>query len=411
MQSRFQRTLKFIHDNKFNPKLLRNFDWITLALVLALALFGVVCIFSATAVPMETQPTSILELLSIQPVTYAQLQLMWILVGLVAMAFMVYVDYEYFSKYANTIYWFNIALLVLVLGMERGRGNMAGWFRWGADAARTMQPSEFGKLAIIVALAKLFSERNKPVTRVSELLPLLAYIGLPLLLIVAQPDVGTALVYIVVFGIMLFSSGASYKLIIGILCIAVLMMVPLYYYMTTAENSFRIERLMVFLDPEFEPNGAGMQTTNARIAVGSAGLWGKGLFSDGSFASLNYIPDDYTDFIFAIVCESFGFVGAGLLVLSFLLLILRLIRLSSKAADSFGTYTIIGVMGMLLFHIVENICMVIGLLPVTGIPLPFISYGGSNLLTNMMGIGLVLNISMRSRARKRQPPMRQAARL
>ena len=411
----FQRTLKFIERNKFSYSLLKDFDWGLFLLLMAIALFGVVCIFSATATPLEESDISsmtFLQLLQSQPTRYAGLQLLWIAAGLVGMAFIVFLDSDFFERHANKIYWVNIALLAVVLFMEKGRGGMAGWFRWGADQARTIQPSEFGKLAIIISLAKLFAGRQRPIGTVSELLPTLAYVGLPLALIVAQPDVGTALVYIVVYGVMLFSSGTNYKLIVGILALGVLMLVPLWYVMNMSEGeSFRLARILVFLDPSLDPSGAGMQTTNARIAVGSGGMWGKGLFSAGSFASLNYIPDDYTDFIFAIVCESFGFVGAALLVLGFLLLIVRMVALSTQAYDAFGSYVIIGVMAMLLFHIVENIGMVLGILPVTGIPLPFISYGGSNLLTNFLGMGLVFGISMRSRKLRKRGRQRPAARL
>ena len=413
--SYFQRTLRFIQRNKFNPTLLRDFNWGLFALLMAISLFGVVCIFSATATPVEQSELdsmTFLELLQSQPTRYAGLQLLWIAAGLVAMAFVVFLDSDLYERHANKIYWANIALLTVVLFMEKGRGGMAGWFRWGSEQARTIQPSEFGKLAIIISLAKLFAGRQKPISTVSELLPTLAYVGLPLALIVAQPDVGTALVYIVVYGVMLFSSGTNYKLIVGMLSLAVVMLVALWYMLNMSySESYRLERILVYLDPSRDPTGAGMQTTNARIAVGSGGLWGKGLFSAGRFASLNYIPDDYTAFIFAIVCESFGFVGAGLLVLAFLLLIVRLIALSTQAYDAFGSYVIIGVMAMLLFHIVENVGMVLGLMPVTGIPLPFISYGGSNLLTNYMGMGLVFGIAMRSRERRRRGRHRPAARL
>lgn len=415
MQKQFKRTLSFIQRNKFSPTLLKNFDWGLFTLLMAIALFGVLCIFCATAAPLtegDVSQLSFLDLVRTQPTYYAGLQLMWIGVGLVVMGIVVFLDYDLFERHANTIYWGNIALLAVVLFMERGRGGMAGWFKWGSDMTRTIQPSEFGKLAIIISLAKLFAGRQKPISTVSDLLPTLAYVGLPLILIVLQPDYGTAIVYIVIFAVMLFSSGTSYKLIIGIVAVGVLMLVPIWYVMNMSESgSFRLERILSFLDPNYDPTGAGMQTYNARVAVGSGGLWGKGLFSEGSIASLDYIPDDYTDFIFAIVCEVFGYVGAGLLVMAFMLLILRMIVLSSQAADAFGNYVIVGVMAMMLFHIVENVGMVVGILPVTGIPLPFISYGGSNLLTNMIGMGLVFGISMRSRERRKQGKIRRAARL
>ncbi|MBR2571954.1 MAG: rod shape-determining protein RodA [Clostridia bacterium] len=414
MQRRFQRTLAFIERNKFNPKMLNHFDWGLLVLVLSISFFGVVCIFSATAVPVDGDPSqmSFLEIIRTQPTRYASLQLLWILLGTVAMAFIVFIKTDYFERYSNTIYWLNLALLLLVLFTERGRGAMAGWFRWGSDMNRTIQPSEFGKLAIIIALAKIFAGRKKPISNIKELGPVVAYVGVPLLLIVLQPDVGTALVYLVIFGVMLFASGTSYKLIFGILMVALLMMFPLWYYLNNrAGDDFRLQRILVFLDQTLDTNGSGMQMNNARIALGSGGMWGKGMFSEGNFASLNYIPDDYTDFIFAIVGESFGFVGAAILVLALLTLIIWLIVLSSRATTAFGTYVIIGVAAMFLFHIVENVGMVIGLLPVTGIPLSFVSYGGSNLLTNYMAMGLVFGISMRSRDDRQHNNQVRAARL
>ncbi|MDL2206942.1 rod shape-determining protein RodA, partial [Eubacteriales bacterium OttesenSCG-928-N13] len=382
------------------------------ALIVAMSLFGVLSIFAATADPVSVQPSTIMEMIQTQPTQYANLQMLWLLAGLFMMAVMLYFDYELYGKYANVIYWANIALLFVVLFMERGQGNMAGWFYWGANATRTIQPSEFGKIAIIIALARLFASRSKPITRVAELLPVLAYIGLPLLLIAAQPDYGTAMVYIVVFGVMLFASGTSSRILIGMVSIAVLALVGVWQWMSMAEDSgFRTNRIMVFIDQTSDLQGAGMQTYNARLAVGSGGLWGKGLFTPGSIASLNFIPFDHTDFVFAIVCETFGFVGAGLLVLGYVVLLVRMIIMSSQAADAFGAYTIIGIVAMMLFHVFENIAMVIGLMPVTGIPLPFISYGGSNLLTNFMAMGVVLNVSMRSKEKRTRPTLAPAARL
>lgn len=395
-KKQISRLQNFIRHNRFDPLLVRRVDWILLSLVLAISLFGVVCIFAATGLPTEEKATSFLELLSIQPTNYARLQLLWILVGLVAMCATIYFSYQILSDLSNFIYWANIGLLVLVLAMEAGRGGMSGWFRVGAS--RTFQPSEIAKLAIIISMAKWFSNRKKPIQTFGELLPAVAYLSLPLLLILAQPDFGTAVVYIAIFAVLLFVSGTSYKLIGGILATALLVLIPLWYYLTNADisDNFRMMRILSFLDPSADPDAA-RQVTNAKIAIGSAGLWGKGLFQEGSFALLNYVPDDHTDFIFAIVAETFGFVGAGALIAAYFFLMLRMVALSSQAGDSFGSYLTIGIMAMMLFHIFENICMVIGLMPVTGIPLPFVSYGGSNMLTNYVGIGIILNVHMRRR--------------
>lgn len=393
IKKRIGKLQSFIKRNKFDPLLVRKMDWFLLILVLAISLFGVVCIFAATGVNTDVKATSFIELLSIQPVTYARLQLIWILAGLIVICATLYFSYQFLSIFSNWIYWANIVLLAVVLLMEQGRGGMAGWFRWGDG--RTFQPSEIAKLAIIISLAKWFSNRKKPISTLSELFPVLLYVGLPLLLIVAQPDYGTAMVYIAILAVLLFVSGTSYKLIAGILVTMLLVLIPLWYYVTNADvDNFRLTRILVFLDPSADPDAA-LQVTNAKMAIGSAGLFGKGMFKEGSFALLNYVPDDHTDFIFSIVAETFGFVGAGALIVGYFLLMLRMTAISSQAGDSFGAYLTIGIMAMMLFHIFENICMVIGLMPVTGIPLPFVSYGGSNMLTNYLGIGIVLNVYMR----------------
>ncbi|MBQ2955278.1 MAG: rod shape-determining protein RodA [Clostridia bacterium] len=405
-QGRFQELLTKVKRNRLGRGLMIHFEWPLVLIVLALSLFGVLSIYAATATPVEDGSSySFLEMMQIQPFNYPRLQLIWMMAGAVALLAVIFFDYQFFGDLKNLLYWGNVALLLAVkLLSTAGRGGMNGWFQWGDG--RTFQPSELGKIAIIIALAKLFADREKPITRIGELFRVACYVGLPLALVVIQPDVGTALVYMAIFAGLLFASGTDKKIIIGIICIAILLLVPAWYLLETSD-SFRVDRIQVWLDPTYDPNGAGMQTTNARIALGSGGLWGKGLFADGNFAALNYIPDDHTDFIFAIVGETFGLVGATAMVLLFLSMLVRMIMLSMRAQDAFGSYIIVGVISMMLFHIFENIGMVIGLMPVTGIPLPFISYGGSNYLTNIIGVGLVVNVAMRSRAGQAHTPRRK----
>ena len=398
MRAKLTALLKQLRLNKFDRSLMRYFDWPLFLIVLVISLFGVVCIFSASTISVTQTPSTVMEMLETQPVTYARLQLIWLGAGLLAMMAIIYFGYDLYGHYANTFYILNIVLLVVVLGMDPKRGGMTAFFTWGSTAERTFQPSEVGKVAMIIAFARAFSARVKPVMHVRDLIPLVIYMGIPLTLIVAQPDVGTALVYLAVFSIMVFVSGTNYKLLLAVMSCIVLLVIPIWYFMNSSDN-FRMMRILIWLDPESYPDYA-RQVINAQTAVGSGGMWGKGIVSPGSFASLGYISDDHTDFIFAICCESFGMVGASALVLLYALLLGRMFYLSTKAADAFGAYLIIGVASMLTFHIVENIAMVIGLLPVTGIPLPFMSYGGSNMITNMLGIGLVMNVVMRSRNRE-----------
>ena len=375
---------------------MRYFDWPLLIIVLSISLFGVVCIFSATSTQVTEAPANIIEMLATQPVTYPRLQLFWIGAGLIAMAAVIFFPYQLYERYANTFYVGQIILLsATLLIAQAGRGGMTAFFNWGNE--RGFQPSEVCKIAIIISLSKAFCVRTKVIKTIHDIIPLAIYVGIPLLLILAQPDFGTALVYVAIFSVMVFVSGTNAKLIWGVIFTLVVLMIPLWYFMNnSASENFRFDRILMWLNPEAYPDKA-RQIINGQIAIGSGGLFGKGIVSPGSFASLGYISDDHTDFIFAIVCESFGLVGGFALVLAFVLLIARLIVLAIRTKDPYGSYVIVGVMAMLLFHIVENIGMVIGLLPVTGIPLPFVSYGGSNMLTNMMGVGLVLNVVMRSR--------------
>ncbi len=396
MFSRIVAFFKSLRANHFERSLMRYFDWPLFLTAIAISLFGVVTIFSATSSEVTETPATIMEMLSTQSLTYPRLQLTWMIVGIVAMFVLIFFSYDIYGKYANTLYVINIAMLIFtLLAAQAGRGGMTAFFNWGGD--RGFQPSEFGKVFMIIAMAKAFSVRIKPVMTLRDVIPLVLFMGIPMMLVIAQPDVGTALVYLAVFCVMVFVSGTNWKLIAGVIACAVLMVIPIWYFMNnSSSDNFRLTRILIWLDPESYPDEA-RQVINGQIALGSGGMFGKGLVSPGSFASLGYISDDHTDFIFAVVGESFGLVGMSLLVLGYIFLLGRLLYQAVKIEDPLGSYLVIGVFAMFLFHVVENIGMVIGLLPVTGIPLPFMSYGGSNMLTNMMALGLAENVIMRSR--------------
>ncbi len=398
MFTKLKAQLQYIRDNRFTRDMMRYFDWPLFLIVIAIALFGIVCVFSATASEVTEAPATVMEMLETQSIYYPRLQFIWLLAGIFAMTVMIFLPYQLFSRYANVIYIANILVLLgTLLIAEVGRGGMQAFLRLGSSD-RTLQPSEFGKVAMILCFSKVFTQRKAPVRTLNEFLLMTAYMAIPLVLVVLQPDFGTAMVYLAVFAVMIFLSGTNTKLLLGLLACLVVVAVPIWYAMmnTSAADNFRLTRFLIWLHPENYPDEA-RQVINAQIAVGSGGLFGKGIVSPGSYASLGYISDDHTDFIFAVVCESFGLVGGGALVAAYMLLIARLIVLALRVNDPYGAFIIVGVVGMLLFHIVENICMVIGLLPVTGIPLPFVSYGGSNMLTNMLAIGLVENVVIRSR--------------
>ena len=394
---RFAALWNDIKRSRYRKGLIRHFEWPLVIMVLVMSIWGIVSIFAATGSPVEEGvEMSFLEKITTQSLYYPRLQFFWVCAGMVALAAVSYFDYRLYGRWKNLFYWGNVIVLALVkFTTEVGRGAANMFFQWGSG--RTFQPAEFGKIAIIIALAQVFSSREKPIKTLSELIRMSCYVGLPLILIVIQPDVGTALVYVAIYAILIWASGTNYKLVVGTICIVVILVVAAWYVLNFSDN-FRVDRIQVWLNPDYDINNSGMQTYNARLMLGSGGLWGKGLFSVGNFAALNYVPDDHTDFIFAVVCETFGFVGGGLMILLYLAMLLRMMYLANHAEDTFGCYLIIGVMAMMFFHIFENISMVIGLMPVTGIPLPFVSYGGSNYITNIMGIGLVCNVAMRSRA-------------
>ena len=394
---RFAALWNDIKRSRYRKGLIRHFEWPLVIMVLVMSIWGIVSIFAATGSPVEEGvEMSFLEKITTQSLYYPRLQFFWVCAGMVALAAVSYFDYRLYGRWKNLFYWGNVIVLALVkFTTEVGRGAANMFFQWGSG--RTFQPAEFGKIAIIIALAQVFSSREKPIKTLSELIRMSCYVGLPLILIVIQPDVGTALVYVAIYAILIWASGTNYKLVVGTICIGVILVVAAWYVLNFSDN-FRVDRIQVWLNPDYDINNSGMQTYNARLMLGSGGLWGKGLFSVGNFAALNYVPEDHTDFIFAVVCETFGFVGGGLMILLYLAMLLRMMYLANHAEDTFGCYLIIGVMAMMFFHIFENISMVIGLMPVTGIPLPFVSYGGSNYITNIMGIGLVCNVAMRSRA-------------
>ncbi len=388
----------YIRDNRLTRSMMRYFDWPLFLIVVAISLFGIVCVFSATSSEVTEYPSTVMEMLETQSIYYPRLQFLWLLAGTVAMFCIIYLPYQFYGQASTWIYLLNVSVLLFTLLVaEVGRGNMQAFLKIGSSD-RGFQPSELGKVAMIMCFAKVFSDRRHNVKKLSEFLMLSAYMAIPMVLILLQPDFGTALVYVFVFCVLVFISGTDSKLLLGLFGCLVLLAIPVWYAMnnTSAAENFRLTRFLIWLDPESYPDEA-RQVINAQIAVGSGGLFGKGIVSPGSFASLGYISDDHTDFIFAIVCESFGLAGGFALVAAYMLLIARLFWLSVRVDDPYGSYLIMGVMGMLLFHILENICMVIGLLPVTGIPLPFVSYGGSNMLTNMMAIGLVENVVIRSK--------------
>ncbi|NLZ38251.1 MAG: rod shape-determining protein RodA [Firmicutes bacterium] len=361
----------------FERKLLRNFDWLLLLTVFALVAVSLIIITSTTF-----NYTG-------DPFYFSKRQLIRFAVGFAAMLFIISIDYTYFYRLAPYIYFFSLLMLAAVLFMGSKSGGAQRWIDLGFFE---LQPSEFAKLGIIITLARLLTAQEGNFEDMYSLLPAFFHVAVPMGLIFLQPDLGTSLVFIVILFAMLYMAGAKGKHLFTFAVIGAVVGVPLLWFNL---KDYQKMRLIIFLDPYMDPLDNGYQIIQSLIAVGSGGLHGKGLFAEGTQNALNFLLEQHTDFIFSAYAEGTGFIGAVILLLLFAILILRIIWLASQAKDTFGMLVCIGIASMMLFHILVNIGMTIGIMPVTGIPLPFISYGGSSLLMNMMAIGIVLNIGMR----------------
>lgn len=257
----------------------------------------------------------------------------------------------------------------------------------------SVQPSEFAKIVLIVTMARVidvFKQKgtlNKP----QNILMIFGIIALPVLLIIKQPDYGTAMVLLAMTAIMLFVGGIKWRYIIGAV-ISAAIVIPLAYNFVLPQHAKN--RIEVFLNPQLDPRGAGYNIIQSKLAVGSGQLWGMGLFN-GNQTQLGLLPMKTTDFIFPVISEEMGFVISSLVILLFIVLLIRLINIAKTSKDSFGSLICVGVFAMIFAHFIENVGMSMGLLPITGIPLPFISYGGSSMLTNMIAIGLVMSVACR----------------
>jgi rod shape determining protein RodA len=373
----------------FDKKTIRNFDFPILIIIFFIVGYSLVAIGNATADPFTGEEQGIMQIINNLNLKYVKLQLLWFALGLVLMGITIWIDYSTIGELTNYIYWANVALLLIVLVLGHTAKGSQAWFRLGN---RGFQPSEIAKISIIITMAKLLGSKEGSITSLWELMPIFFHFSIPFVLILLQPDFGTAMVYIVILFGMLFVAGLSYKLLFGFIG-AGLASLPLLWFFVLED--FQKNRILTFFDPSRDPMGAGYNVLQSMIAIGSGQLFGKGLLKEGAMSQLDFIPEKHTDFIFSVTAEALGFVGAALLVVLYALLIFRTLSLARKAKDKFGSLIIMGVLSMVMFHIFENIGMSMGMMPVTGIPLPFMSYGGSSMFTNMISFGLVLNVGLR----------------
>ncbi|MGI5900353.1 MAG: rod shape-determining protein RodA [Christensenellales bacterium] len=378
---------------RYNEKKFANMDWLLLVAVAFLCLFGLVAIANATASPYSPDgSTGIAGILSRLNLYYVRLQLIWIVTGTALAAMTAYFDYRLYQRFAVYLYLFGLALLVIVLFMPAGRGGVKNSIPITANFG--IQPGELVKLAYIVMMAKLFADRDAPIKNVKEIVPFIVITAVPIALVVLQKEIGTALTYIAIFAVMMFLSGTGWKLLMGMGLAAGVASVPAWFVL----SEYMQNRILNFLDPTRDLENSGYNVLYAKTAAGSGQIWGKGLFQEGNLSQLDYVPEKHTDFIFSVTAEAVGLVGSLLIVAVFIFVLFRILRIARTSRDAFGTMVCIGVMAMFFFHIFENICMNIGLMPVTGIPLPFLSYGGSAMWANLMGIGMCLSVALRRKS-------------
>ena len=379
--------------NVFNKKMPKNIDWILIAVVFFVILFGVIAMSSATSDTTGLDETATIgDYLANISYYYGSLQLLFFGLGVVLICIILIMDYNNLRDFSNILYWILVGLLVAVLIFGVNRRGVKGWFRLGSF---DFQPAELGKLVMIIVTAKEFAKitegHSEGITRFRDLLPVLWKFVIPFVLILIQPDWGTAIVYLFTLGGMMLMAKVSWR-ILGVMGLAIVGSLPVAWLLM---QDWQKERIMSFIDPTMNADNA-YQLKQAKSVIQNGGIEGKGLYSPELVTQRrNYLPEEHTDFLFAATTEAVGYIGALVIILLYGFILFRLMQLSMRAKDDFGAYIIIGITFMLLFHVIENIGMNIGVLPITGIPLPYFSYGGSSLLTNMIALGLVLNVNMR----------------
>lgn len=362
-------------DNIVDRKLVKNIDVGIVISTVLLIIYGFFAISSATHI---TSGGSIGTL---------KIQIVAFILGIIGILVILLIDYKSFGDNYVLIYGINIFLLVLVLVIGFTTKGTKGWIDLGPV---NMQPSEIVKLGYILTFAKYLEKKKDNLGKLLGVIPALMHLGIIVGLILLQPDFGTALVFIFISMFMLFAAGINLKIVAGAFG-AFLVSLPVMWKLL---KPYQKDRILVFFNPELDPMGAGYHVIQSETAIGSGKFMGKGLFQ-GTQNNLGFIPERHTDFIFSVIGEELGLIGALVLLLLFAWLLLRCLHIARVSKDDYGMLICVGVMSMFLFHVLENIGMTIGLMPVTGIPLPFISYGGSSLLTNMAAVGLVLNVGMR----------------
>jgi rod shape determining protein RodA len=363
-------------------------DWLLMVAALGLVVLGTLLVWSATSTRTD--------LTDGDTTAYLRKQLVNVAIGLVLMVMVMATDHRWVRILAPLVYLASIAGLVMVLVMGTTINGSRSWIQLGG---MSIQPAEFAKLAVVIGMALLVAERSEGRwgrgVRSVEVIGMLAIAGVPATLILLQPDLGTMLVLAAtVFGV-LAVAGAGRRWLVGLglggLVVAAVAVAA------GVLKDYQVDRFMAFTNPELDPRGAGYNTEQARIAVGNGGLFGQGLF-DGSQTRSGFVPEQHTDFIFTVAGEELGLLGAGLLIALLAVVIWRALAIAMDTDDVFGRVAAAGIACWFGFQAFQNIGMCLGIMPVTGVPLPFVSYGGSSMFAGMLALGLLQNVHLRSMA-------------
>ncbi|HOW86184.1 MAG TPA: rod shape-determining protein RodA [Candidatus Aminicenantes bacterium] len=352
---------------------LSEIDWVLLGLVLLQSLIGAAFIYSSS---------------HFLPGAYYVRQLVWIGVSIVALFLVLAVDYKFFVSLSAYFYGLVVALLALMLVFGR---LVAGTKSWLTLGLMQFQPSEMAKIVMILVFARIFAEYKSPYLTTHHTLGALLIAGLPLLLIILQPDLGTAMTFVAIVGGSFILAGLKRKTIILLVAASLLLGIGGW---KVGLKDYQKKRITVLINPSGDPRGSGYQVNQSKIAIGAGGLTGKG-FTKGTQSQLRFLPARHTDFIFSVIGEETGFFGVLAVILLYFAMLARMFLAVPKARDRAGVYIVFTASLLIAFQFLTNVLMVVGLVPVVGITLPFLSYGGSSLLTSFIAVGLVLNVRMR----------------
>lgn len=364
---------------KINKKLLKELDFSMVVTAIFIVIFGTINIYSATKAINASN-------------YYLRVQVIWLIGGLLLVYLILTFDYSVIQGYANLIYWFGIFLLIIndTLFRHTVVNGAASWIRIGSFS---MQPSEFAKLGMIIMLAKKTNDMEGNINNLKNFFILLFYALLPMILIVIQPDMGMTMVcFFIVLGIF-YAAGLNNKVIASGLTSIILFIVIIWN--SSLMQGYWKDRLQSFIHPEMYELSTGLQQVQSKVSIGSGGILGEGFLK--GYIQGGMVPESSTDFIFSVVGNEWGMVGAVVLLLLYAILLMKFLDTAKNSKDIFGSILCVGVFSSFLFSIFQNIGMTIGLLPITGITLPFMSYGGTSMITNFMALGLVLNVGMRKK--------------